>query len=144
MQKEEVPLSSESRLETETGGEDDPLNTLGVIRQLEVGPVRLERRRMVAPYRVIQDSRIDTIDLIYRFEEDVFTPDDSASRNLSSMLAAQVALNYGLFCDEMVFHGLQTEPRGRVKPGAKSHSRLEPDHDLARRGLVGLPGRDDD
>jgi creatinine amidohydrolase/Fe(II)-dependent formamide hydrolase-like protein len=105
MQEKEVTLSSETRLEREIGGEDDPLNILGVIRQLEVGPVRVERRRVVAPYRVIQDGKIDTIDLIYRFEEDVFTPDNSASRNLSSMLAAQLALNYGLFCDEIAFHG---------------------------------------
>ena len=44
-------------------------------------------------------------ELIYRYEEDVFDPDDPAALNLASMIAAQVALNYGLFCREIVFHG---------------------------------------
>ncbi|MEX1309997.1 MAG: creatininase family protein, partial [Candidatus Sulfomarinibacteraceae bacterium] len=39
------------------------------------------------------------------YDEDVFSPGDPASANLASMIAAQVALNYGLFCREMVFRG---------------------------------------
>ncbi len=85
--------------------DDDPLAILGVIRRLEVGPVRLEKRRLVAPYRVTRDGQVDMMDLVYRFEEDVFIPGEAASLNLASMLSAQVALNYGLFSEEMVFHG---------------------------------------
>jgi len=85
---------------------DDPLNILRVISRLEVGRVQVERRRLLAPYKVIRNGEIDSIDLIYRFEEDVFDPDEPASVNLASMLSVNVALNYGLFCDEMVFHGL--------------------------------------
>jgi creatinine amidohydrolase/Fe(II)-dependent formamide hydrolase-like protein/7-cyano-7-deazaguanine synthase in queuosine biosynthesis len=85
--------------------EANPLDILGVVQRLEVGPVELEKRRLTAPYSVIQDGHTDSIELIYRFEEDVFTPEEPASLNLASMLSAQVALNYGLFCDEMVFHG---------------------------------------
>ena len=44
-------------------------------------------------------------DLIYRYEEAVFDPDDPAALNLASVVAAQVALNYGLFCREIVFRG---------------------------------------
>jgi len=83
----------------------DPLEPLGVIRRLEVGPVHLEARRVIAPYRVIQDDREDVLDLVYRFEEDVFRREEEDSLNLACMLSAQVALNYGLFCDEIVFHG---------------------------------------
>jgi creatinine amidohydrolase/Fe(II)-dependent formamide hydrolase-like protein len=54
---------------------------------------------------VTQDGRTDTIELVYRFEENVFVPDDSPSMNLAGMLSVQVALNYGLFCDEIVFYG---------------------------------------
>jgi creatinine amidohydrolase/Fe(II)-dependent formamide hydrolase-like protein len=85
--------------------EDDSLKVLEVIRRLEVGPVRLDRRRITAPYRVIGDNTDDTIDLAYRFEEDVFIPDEPASINLANMISAQVALNYGLFCKEIVFRG---------------------------------------
>jgi creatinine amidohydrolase/Fe(II)-dependent formamide hydrolase-like protein len=83
----------------------DPLNVLGVIRRLEVGPVHIEPRGMTAPYRVTQDGETHQNELNYRFEEEVFVPGEPASLNLASMMAAQVALNYGLFCDELVFHG---------------------------------------
>ena len=84
----------------------DPLGMLRVIHRLDVGPVRLEQHRLRAPYRLTQNGRKDSMELIYRFEEEVFAPDDPASLNLAGMMSAQVALNYGLFCDEIVFHGL--------------------------------------
>jgi hypothetical protein len=83
----------------------NPLQTLSVIDRLEVGPVRLERNRLRMPYNVMRGGRRDGIDLIYRYEEDVFEPDSLSSRNFASMIGAQVALNYGLFCREIVFHG---------------------------------------
>ena len=84
---------------------EDPYAALKVLNRLEVGPVQLERNRLVAPYRVFTDEGEEVTELSYRFEEDVFDPDDLASRNLASMMAAQVALNYGLFCSEIVLHG---------------------------------------
>jgi len=81
------------------------LKSLQVIKRLELGPTRLEPRRLIAPYKVIQGAKEDTIDLIYHFEEDVFDPDELTSRNLASVIAAQVALNYGLFSKEIIFHG---------------------------------------
>ncbi len=85
--------------------EKDPLSPLRVIQRLEVGPVRLEGSRLTAPYRLTQNGEVHTTSLSYLFEEDVFEPDEPASLNLASMVAAQVALNYGLFCGEIVFHG---------------------------------------
>jgi creatinine amidohydrolase/Fe(II)-dependent formamide hydrolase-like protein len=78
---------------------------LVVIDRLEVGPVVLEKRRLTVPYRVFSGGKEDSIDFIYRFEEDVFDPDDPLSRNLASLMAAQVAMNYGLFCKTIVFKG---------------------------------------
>lgn len=86
-------------------GAENPLALLQVIDRLEVGPVRVEHRRLVAPYRVFRGSSEDRIDLIYRYEEDVFDPEEEASRNLACMIAAQVAMNYGLFCGSIVLHG---------------------------------------
>jgi len=88
-----------------SGSRGDPLEILGVIQRLEVGPLQLEKRRLTAPYFVTQKGQVESTELIYRFEEDVFTPDEPESLNLASMISVQVALNYGLFCDEMVFHG---------------------------------------
>jgi creatinine amidohydrolase/Fe(II)-dependent formamide hydrolase-like protein len=81
-----------------------PADPLLVIDHLEVGPVKVEPRRVTATYTVGRSGEQDSTDLIYRFEEDVF--DDSVeSRNLAAMMAAQVALNYGLFCRRLVFRG---------------------------------------
>ena len=102
----------------------DRLNVLGVIRRLEVGPVRLKPRVMTASYRVTQDGEVHENELIYRFEEDVFVPDEPASLNLASMMAVQVALNYGLFCDEMVFHGwFDQHDRGFIEDMAQNTAR---------------------
>jgi creatinine amidohydrolase/Fe(II)-dependent formamide hydrolase-like protein len=57
------------------------------------------------PYRVTAAGRVDEAELIYRYEEDVFDPAEPAARNLAGMIGAQLALNYGLFCRELAFHG---------------------------------------
>ncbi len=82
-----------------------PLESLLVIERLAVGPVRVEPRRLVAPYTISTGGQEHRIDLIYRWEEAVFDPKCPASHNLASMIAAQVALNYGLFCRTLEFHG---------------------------------------
>ncbi len=87
-----------------SGGED-PLVLLEVIDRLEVGPVELREDRLTMPYRVVQAGKEATTELIYRFEEPVFDPREEASLNLASLIGAQVALNYGLFCGEIVLNG---------------------------------------
>ncbi|HEX9734697.1 MAG TPA: creatininase family protein [Thermoanaerobaculia bacterium] len=84
----------------------DPLAALEVIDLLEVGPPRLERDAVVTPYRVVGGGVEATHELAYRYEEEVFDPASPADLNLAGMITAQLALNYGLFCRRMVFHGL--------------------------------------
>jgi creatinine amidohydrolase/Fe(II)-dependent formamide hydrolase-like protein len=79
---------------------------LRVIDRLEVGPVRVEPNRLRAPYKVTRQGSMDSTELSYRYEEDVFSPNDPVSLNLGSLISIQVALNYGLFCDEIIFHGV--------------------------------------
>lgn len=81
------------------------LARLRAIRRLTVGPVYLEPQRLTAAYVVEQGGDTDTFELAYRYEQDVFDPDDPVDQNLATMIAAQVALNYGLFCDEIVIAG---------------------------------------
>ncbi len=83
----------------------DPLSDLEVIDRLEIGPVRLEPKRLVAPYRLLQDGREASTELIYSYDEKVFDPADKRSYQLASMISIQVALNYGLFCRSIHFHG---------------------------------------
>jgi len=87
------------------GADKDPLAVLEVIDRLEVGPVRVEPRRLVAPYKVVSGGEEHVIELMYRYEERVFDPSDEGSLNLATMIASQVALNYGLFTREIVIHG---------------------------------------
>ncbi len=82
------------------------LKDLVVIDKLTIGPIKLEKKRVVAPYTVYKGKEIATYDFIYTYEEEVFEPLNSAHYNLASMLASQVAINYGLFCKEIVFQGL--------------------------------------
>ena len=83
----------------------DPLGPLRVIDRLEVGPPDLRPDRVVVPYRVVRGRATDSRDLIYKYAEDVFDPGEPASLNLASMIGAQVAVNYGLFCRRIVFRG---------------------------------------
>lgn len=90
----------------DSGQSVNALAVLTVIDRLEIGPVRLQKRKAVSQYTVIQSGRTDTFDLAYSFEEDVFDPNDPSSQNLAAMILSQVALNYGLFCQEIIFHGV--------------------------------------
>jgi hypothetical protein len=84
----------------------DPLESLVVFDRMEIGPVKVEPRRLVTPYRLFFDGKEDKIDLIYSYEEKVFDPQNPVSINLAGMVGAQVAFNYGLFCKTIVFHGI--------------------------------------
>jgi hypothetical protein len=82
------------------------LAMLLVIDCLEVGPVQLDKNRLIAPYILTKGNAKDQIQLMYRYEEPVFEVNNPASLNLASMIAVQVAINYGLFCKKIIFHGI--------------------------------------
>jgi creatinine amidohydrolase/Fe(II)-dependent formamide hydrolase-like protein len=76
-----------------------------VLDRLEVGPVRIGTRSLVAPYSIEKDGRRLATEVRATWEEDVFRPGDASDLNLATLVAAQVALNYTLFCRELVFRG---------------------------------------
>ncbi len=81
-----------------------------VLDQLQVGPVLVEPKRIKVPYQVTKlNGELVCNELIYSYQENVFDPKQPDSLNLASMMAAQVALNYGLFCQSIVFDGLFDE-----------------------------------
>ena len=84
----------------------DPFSRLKVFEKLEVGPIKLEAKRFIAPYRLLVDGEEESTQLIYSYEEGVFDPSEPESRNLASLIAVQVALNYGLFCKKIVLNGI--------------------------------------
>lgn len=84
---------------------NDPLSAVRVWDRLEVGPVQVQPQRILAPYRLFFNGGGEATELVFRYEEPVFEPGSPASANLAAMITAQAALNYGLFCGEMRFHG---------------------------------------
>ena len=78
---------------------------LSVIERLEIGPVQMQPDKLEMPYQIHQQQEIFINHLSYHWEEAVFDPQDQRDQNLASMIGAQVALNYGLFCKEMIFRG---------------------------------------
>jgi creatinine amidohydrolase/Fe(II)-dependent formamide hydrolase-like protein len=86
--------------------EINPLSHFQVIDKLEVGPVQLQKNRLTACYNLFIAGKSHPLELAYKYEEEVFDPDDINARNLADMIAAQVALNYGLFCKTIVFNGI--------------------------------------
>ncbi|WP_143542315.1 hypothetical protein [Robiginitalea sediminis] len=83
------------------------LKDFQVLRSLRVDHLELSRKRVQARYTAVrEDGSEASTDLIYSYEADLFNPEDPADLNLASMMVAQIALNYGLFCREIVLEGL--------------------------------------
>ena len=79
---------------------------LAVIDELRVGPVKITPKRIETPYTITLNDRKESNALIYSYGEAVFDSMSPATQNLASVITAQVALNYGLFCRRIVFDGL--------------------------------------
>lgn len=98
-------MTQSKRSSSPTKSSPGELRALQVIDRLTVGPVKIEPRKVTAPYTVKQGGSENTFEFAYNFEEDVFIAGDEVERNLAAMMGAQVALNYGMFCREIVFRG---------------------------------------
>ncbi|MBU1101730.1 MAG: creatininase family protein [Bacteroidetes bacterium] len=82
------------------------IKDLLVIDKLIVGPAVLEKNRIITEYKVVQNGKSESTELIYKYEDSVLDPDKESFVNLANIITAQVALNYGLFCREIIFRGL--------------------------------------
>ena len=92
--------------ETPQNNHENALSRLVAFEKLEVGPPKIERHRIITPYRLHVNGKEERNRLIYTYQEKVFDPKEPESQNLASMITAQVALNYGLFCEKIIFHGV--------------------------------------
>ncbi len=104
---------------------DDPLSVLEVFDTLEIGPAKLESRKLAMPYRLIYQGKDESIELSYDYEEDVFDKSDESIQNLASMIGAQAAINYGLFCRQIVFNGSYDEADRRFIHDAAENTARE-------------------
>lgn len=86
--------------------DQDALRTqLQVWKRLVVGPARIEKRRIKVPYTIEAADGSHTQELTFRWASDVLDPASPVDQQLAALVGAQVALNYGLFCEELVLHG---------------------------------------
>lgn len=84
--------------------------SLCVLSKLSVHQLIVEKKRVKATYTVQQtDGSLATNELIYSYDQPFFDPASADDVNLASMMVAQVALNYGLFFEEIEFDGLYDE-----------------------------------
>jgi creatinine amidohydrolase/Fe(II)-dependent formamide hydrolase-like protein/7-cyano-7-deazaguanine synthase in queuosine biosynthesis len=90
------------------------MNTPGIeyllfFKSLRVGDLVVEPKRVKASYVLtLQSGEALQKELIYSYTESVFQK-TAESVNMASMIVAQAALNYGLFCEEIIFDGLYDE-----------------------------------
>jgi hypothetical protein len=83
------------------------LDDFKVLKKLLVSDVQIESKRVKATYSVEKSSgEIQTKELVYSYEKPIFEIHKPSDVNLASMMLAQVALNYGLFFEEIQFDGL--------------------------------------
>ena len=81
-----------------------------VLKSLRVDNIAVEPKRVHARYTTVRpDGSESSTELIYSYEFTVFDPQSPSDRNLASMMVTQVALNYGLFCEELILEGLFDE-----------------------------------
>lgn len=81
--------------------------SLQLLDTLKVHQIRVEPKRLKATYTVIApDGTEKSTELIYSYDSVYFNPKEAADINLGSMMAVQVALNYGLFFKTIEFDGL--------------------------------------
>lgn len=83
------------------------LDSFVVIKKLTVNNIRIEPKHVKASYVVETFSGvIDTYDLTYTYEKNYFDNKSYDDVNLASVMLVQVAMNYGLFCENIEFDGL--------------------------------------
>ena len=83
------------------------LNSFRMLKKLSVKHLRVEPKKVKASYIVEKISGETTsYDLIYSYEKAYFNKKSYEDINLASMMLAQVALNYGLFCETISFDGI--------------------------------------
>lgn len=76
---------------------------LKVWERLVVEPPRIERDRLRVAYTVHAGGESHSRDLTFKWADPVLDP--STDAHLAALIGVQVALNYGLFCEELVLHG---------------------------------------
>ncbi len=83
------------------------LESFLVLKKLSIADIKVEPKKVKANYWVEKmDGERVSCELIYSYEKAYFSNRSYQDVNLASMMLAQVALNYGLFCETIEFDGV--------------------------------------
>lgn len=83
------------------------IRDLVAFKRLAVNHIQVELKRVKARYELTkQDETVVHNELIYSYDSSYFNYHLADDVNLACMMAVQVALNYGLFCEVIEFDGL--------------------------------------
>lgn len=83
------------------------LDAFKVLKKLSIKNLRVEPKKVKASYFVEKSNGESAFfELIYSYEHKYFSKNNPEDINLACMMLAQVALNYGLFFEEIEFDGL--------------------------------------
>ncbi|MCB0851100.1 MAG: hypothetical protein KDD63_02565, partial [Bacteroidetes bacterium] len=86
------------------------IRDLVVFKKLTVSQILIEPKRVKAIYTLHKNDQTEVSnELIYSYDNPYFDKKNPKDVNLASMMVAQVALNYGLFCEIIEFDGLYDE-----------------------------------
>ena len=101
------------------------ITDLVVFNILKIHQLVVEPRRVKATYTIVKNSGEEVSnELIYSYQSAYFDRKNAADVNLASMMAAQVAINYGLFFEKIIFNGLyEKEDRQFLKDMIENTSR---------------------
>ncbi len=77
-----------------------------VLQSLTVKDIKVAPDRVSATYEIIdKKGKISSNQHIFKYEKSYFDPYDLWDQNLAAMMVSQVAMNYGLFCEQLIFYG---------------------------------------
>lgn len=77
-----------------------------VLKSLKIHQLEVKPKRVSATYEVTHlDGSVSNNVLFYTYNTALFNKSSVEDLNLASMMVAQVAINYGLFCEELIFDG---------------------------------------
>lgn len=83
------------------------IKDLVVFKCLKVHQLVIEKKRVKAVYTLItKEGEECRNELIFSYNMPLFDKNSTEDINLASMMVAQVAINYGLFCEKIEFDGL--------------------------------------
>ncbi|NNF02124.1 MAG: hypothetical protein HKN22_05530 [Bacteroidia bacterium] len=83
------------------------LSDLIVFDSLTIHKIVVSPKRVYAVYTIVKNDGTELSNmLIYTYNVKLFDKKDPDDLNLASLMLAQVAMNYGLFCKKIIFDGL--------------------------------------